>query len=42
MKFSRHQIWLLCLHDNEIIAKRAALFLTTTAAEQPPLPDSHF
>jgi hypothetical protein len=37
MEFSRHQIWLWCLHDNEIIAKRAALFLITTAAENNPL-----
>ena len=37
MKFSRHQLWLLCLHDNESIAKRAALFLITTAAENNPL-----
>ena len=37
MKFSRHQIWLRCLHDNESIAKRAALFLITTAAENNPL-----
>jgi len=37
MKFSRHQIWLRCLHDNESIAKRAALFLITTAAEDNPL-----
>ena len=36
MKFSRHQLWLLCLHDNESIAKRAALFLITTAAENNP------
>ena len=36
MRFSRHQIWLRCLHDNESIAKRAALFLITTAAENNP------